>query len=61
MTEEQKERLFYGIKYLAFEDAKQIDSIAKSLNISQKIIYSLFIEYHELMFSRLYKEVDDGT
>jgi len=60
MTDEQQEQMFYGLKYLAFEDAKQIDAIAKSLNISQKIIYRLFIEYHELMFSRLYEEVDNG-
>lgn len=58
MTEEQQEILFQGIKDITYEDAKAIDSLAKTLNISQTYIYSLFIEFHELIFSKL-KEVDE--
>lgn len=60
MTEKQQKIIFDMVKSLAFEDAKVIDATAKTLDIGQKYIYRLFIEYHELMFSRLYeeKEVD---
>lgn len=56
MTEEQQKILFDMVKRLSFEDAKVIDATARTLDISQKYIYRLFIEYHELMFSQLYKE-----
>lgn len=56
MTEEQQKIIFDMVKRLAFEDAKVIDATAKALGIGQKNIYRLFIEYHELMFSRLYEE-----
>ena len=56
MTEEQKKILFDIVKRLAHEDAKVIDATARTLDIGQKYIYRLFIEYHELMFSRLYEE-----
>ena len=53
MTEEQQKIVFDMVKRLTFEDAKVIDATAKTLDIGQKYIYRLFIEYHELMFSRL--------
>lgn len=56
MTEEQQKIIFDMVKRLSFEDAKVIDATAKTLDIGQKYIYRLFIEYHELMFSRLYEE-----
>lgn len=56
MTEERQKILFDMVKKLAFEDATVIDATAKTLDIGQKCIYRLFIEYHELMFSRLYEE-----
>lgn len=59
MTEEQQKTLFDMVKRLSFEDAKVIDVTAKTLDISQKYIYRLFIEYHELMFSRLYEEGEE--
>ena len=60
MTQEQQDILFQGIKDITYEDAKAIDSLAKTLNISQNYIYRLFIEFHELMFSILYKEDNDA-
>lgn len=56
MTEEQQKIIFDMVKRLAFEDAKVIDATAKTLDIGQKYIYRLFIEYHEMMFYRLYEE-----
>lgn len=56
MTEEEQTIIFEMVKWLSKEDAKVIDATAKNLGISQKYIYRLFIEYHELIFSRLYKE-----
>lgn len=56
MTDEEKRILQECIKELALCDAKAIDSLAKGMNISQKIIYEFFIEYHKLLYGKLYRE-----
>lgn len=56
MTDIEKRILQECIKELALRDAKAIDSLAKGMNISQKLIYEFFIEYHKLLYGKLYQE-----
>lgn len=60
MYEEQQNIIFDIIKRLAIEDAKFIDTVAKTLDINQKHIYSMFIEYHKLIYSKMYEKDDHG-
>ena len=56
MTEQEKRIIQECIHELALCDAKAIDAIAKGMNINQKLIYEFFIEYHKLLYGKLYRE-----
>lgn len=54
MIEEDKQLIFKCVAELAKCDAKAIDSLARGLNINQRIIYELFIEHHQEIFKKMY-------
>jgi hypothetical protein len=54
VIEEDKQIISKCVADLAKCDAKAIDSLARGLNINQRIIYELFIEYHRLIYKKMY-------
>ena len=54
MIEKEKQIISECVAELAKCDAKAIDSLARGLNINQRIIYELFIEHHRAIFKKMY-------
>lgn len=54
MTEKEKQIIFKCVAELAKCDAKAIDSLARGVNVNQRIIYELFIEHHREIFKKMY-------
>lgn len=54
VTEKEKQIISECVVDLAKCDAKAIDSLARGLNINQRIIYELFIEHHREIFKKMY-------
>lgn len=56
MDERMLEIIQKCVGELAECDAKAIDYIALGINVPQKVIYEFFIEYHSLIYKKMYGE-----
>lgn len=56
MTEKEKQIISECVAELAKCDAKAIDCLARGINVTQKFIYAFFIEYHRLIYKKIYGE-----
>ena len=54
VTGKEKQIISECVAVLAKCDAKAIDSLARGVNVNQRIIYELFIEHHREIFKKMY-------
>lgn len=52
----EKEIIQKCVGELAKKDAEAIDYLARDINVTQKFIYAFFIEYHRLLYKKMYGE-----